>query len=447
MPEQNSEEVDKMIQNETTETTELSNENTVSTEKEIKTYKCATLGVFGSSKHIRIDSNEVKPVGKNEIAIDVQACGINFHDIMTRQGLIEQTMKPPFVLGSECTGIISEVGEKVTTYKVGDPVVILLENGAWSERLVLPVVEKVNANQSSSTTTPPNEETEATESVEITVKSIILPRPKTLDVNKAAIIGFAYIPAYILIHNILNIRPGEIVLVQSAGGGVGTAVGQLLKLIPNVTLIGVASKVKHEKLADIYDVLLEPDQDCVTEIKKLYPNGIHAILDCISGPDTNKLYGILKPLGKHVIYGMSNLVTGDRKNFLNLAKHWFHMERISPLKLHDENLLLAGFSLKSLLFSRDHIQTEVNNLIIDVWNELIKLIDDQKIDPIIDSQWYLNETKEAMMRLQERKNIGKVVLIPKLKEEEKPENETVQDNTNVDKSKTTDEVPINSSTN
>ncbi|KAH8857398.1 Synaptic vesicle membrane protein VAT-1 like [Schistosoma japonicum] len=118
MPEQNSEEVDKTIQNETTETTELSNENTVSTEKEIKTYKCATLGVFGSSKHIRIDSNEVKPVGKNEIAVDVQACGINFHDIMTRQGLIEQTMKPPFVLGSECTGIISEVGEKVTIYKV-----------------------------------------------------------------------------------------------------------------------------------------------------------------------------------------------------------------------------------------------------------------------------------------------------------------------------------------
>ncbi|KAK4468017.1 hypothetical protein MN116_008196 [Schistosoma mekongi] len=447
MTEQNSEEVNKTLENKTAKTTDLSNENTISTEKEMKTYKCVTLGAFGSSKHIRIDSNEVKSIGKNEIVIDVQACGINFHDIMTRQGLVEQTIKPPFVMGSECTGIISEIGEKVTTYKVGDPVVVLLENGAWSERLVLPVVEKVNSNQSSSTTTQPNEETEITESNEITVKSIILPRPKTLDVNKAAIIGFAYIPAYILIHNILNIRPGDIVLVHSAGGGIGTSIGQLLKLIPNVTRIGIASKVKHEKLANIYDVLLEPDQDCVTEIRKLYPNGIHAILDCISGPDTNKLYGILKPLGKHVIYGMSNLVTGDRKNFLNLAKHWFHMERISPLKLHDENLLLAGFSLKSLLFSRDHIQTEVNNLITDVWNELIKLINDQKIDPIIDSQWYLDETKEAMLRLQERKNIGKVVLIPKLKEKEKPENVTGQDNENVDKLKTTDEVSFNSSTN
>ncbi|CAH8862460.1 unnamed protein product [Trichobilharzia szidati] len=391
--------------------------------EEVKTYKCVNLTAFGGSKHVRIDTNEVKPVGKNEVAIEVQACGINFLDIMTRQGLIEQTVKPPFIMGSECTGIISEVGEKVSTYKVGDPVVVLLENGAWSQRLVLPVIEKVSANQSSSNT--PAEDTENNESTENTVSSLILPRPKSLDVNKAAVIGYAYIPAYILIHHIANIRSGDVVLVHSAGGGVGTAIGQLVKLIPNVTLIGTASKAKHEKLSKIYDVLIEPDQDCIAEIKKLYPNGINVVLDCISGPDTNRLYGVLKPLGKHIIYGMSNLVTGDRKNFLNLAKHWFHMERINPLKLHDENLVLGGFFLKSLLFCRDRGQNEIHNLVLDVWNELTKLIDGQKIDPWIDSQWYFDETKEAMMRLQERKNIGKVVLIPKMKEV-KPEEEKTE---------------------
>ncbi|CAH8596099.1 unnamed protein product [Schistosoma bovis] len=426
-----------ITENKTVETTELIKENVIVSEKEIKTYKCVTLGAFGGSKHIRIDMNEVKSVGKNEVAIDVQACGINFLDIMTRQGLIDQAMKPPFILGSECTGIISEVGEKVTSYKVGDPVIVLLDNGAWSERLILPIIEKANTNQTNSTTQ--SGDVECTESNDIgKIKSIILPRPKTLDVNKAAIISFAYIPAYILTYHILNVHSGDVVLIFSAGGGVGTALGQLMKLIPNVTLIGIASKAKHEKLTKIYDILLEPDQDCVTEIKKLYPNGIDAILDCISGPDTNKLYGILKPLGKHIIYGMSNLVTGDRKNFLNLAKHWFHIERINPLKLHDENLLLGGFSLKSLLFSRDPNQTETNKLIIDVWNELTKLIDSQKIDPIVDSQWYLDETKEAMMRLQERKNIGKVVLIPKLKE--KDAEEAVE---NTEKP-TTDETSTNS---
>ncbi|CAH8577901.1 unnamed protein product [Heterobilharzia americana] len=374
-------------------------------EVEVKTYKSVTLGAFGGSKHVRIDTNEVKPVGKNEIAIDVQACGINFLDIMTRQGLMDQAVKPPFIMGSECTGIICEVGEKVTTHKVGDPVIVLLENGAWSERMVLPVIEKSNTNQSTSTT--PLEDTENLDSTENTINSIILPRPKSLDINKAAVIGFAYIPAYILIHHIANIHSGDKVLVHSAGGGVGTAVAQLAKLIPNVTLIGTASKDKHEKLAGMYDVLIEPDQDCVAEIKKLYPHGINVVLDCISGP--------------HIIYGMSNLVTGDRKNFLNLAKHWFHMERINPLKLHDENLVLGGFSLKSFLFSRDRNHNDTNRLILKVWNELTKLIDSQKIDPWIDSQWYLDETKEAMMRLQERKNIGKVVLIPKLKEVKVPE--------------------------
>ncbi|CAH8467614.1 unnamed protein product [Schistosoma turkestanicum] len=103
---------------ETTTTTTTTTETNVNSEKEeIKTYKCITLSAFGGSKHIRLDTNEVKPIGNNEIAIDVQACGINFLDIMTRQGLIDQTMKPPFILGSECTGIISEIGEKVTTYK------------------------------------------------------------------------------------------------------------------------------------------------------------------------------------------------------------------------------------------------------------------------------------------------------------------------------------------
>ncbi|RTG90984.1 uncharacterized protein DC041_0007696, partial [Schistosoma bovis] len=140
---------------------------------------------------------------------------------------------------------------------VGDPVIVLLDNGAWSERLVLPIIEKANTNQTNSTTQ--SGDVECTESNDIgKIKSIILPRPKTLDVNKAAIISFAYIPAYILTYHILNVHSGD-----------GTALGQLMKLIPNVTLIGIASKAKHEKLTKIYDILLEPDQDCVTEIKKL----------------------------------------------------------------------------------------------------------------------------------------------------------------------------------
>ncbi|TPP61626.1 putative vesicle amine transport protein [Fasciola gigantica] len=54
---------------------------------------------------------------------------------------------------------------------------------------------------------------------------------------------------------------------------------------------------------------------------RLHPEGISVILDCLSGEEISKSYSLLKPLGKYILYGMSNLVTGDRKNLLSLAKH------------------------------------------------------------------------------------------------------------------------------
>ncbi|KAA3679671.1 uncharacterized protein DEA37_0015242, partial [Paragonimus westermani] len=151
----------------------------------------------------------------------------------------------------------------------------------------------------------------------------------------------------------------------------------------------------------------------------LYPQGINVILDCLSGEEFGKSYTLLKPLGKYILYGMSNLVTGDRKNFLNLAKQWFQMERVSPLRLHEENRMLGGFSLKQLLFSRTQgtpcstSPSVAVDLVREAWTELTKLVNSKSIVPLVDSEWSFEEVKDAMMRLQERKNVGKVVLLPK----------------------------------
>lgn len=380
---------------------------------EVPKYRSVVLSAYGGTKHVRVESEEVKAPGKNEIEVTVEACGMNFLDIMVRQGLIDQTTKPPFILGAECAGTVSAVGEDVTTHRVGDRVVVILESGAWAEKIIIPVEKEVKAEGAEK---PTKEFPEST---------IVLPWPSSLSAAEAAILPFAYLPAYFLLHKVANVSPGDVVLVHSAGGGVGSAIGQLAKTIPDVKLIGTASKAKHEKLTGLYDVLLTPDQDCLVEIKKLYPQGINVILDCLSGEDVGKSYNLLKPLGKYVLYGMSNLVTGDRKNFFSLAKHWFHMERISPLRLHEDNRMLGGFCLKSLLFPRHHHTTSSNtnvcssaDLIRETWAKLEKLVESKSIQPWVDSEWSFEEAKEAMARLQERKNIGKVVLLPKAKPKE-----------------------------
>ncbi|KAF7260448.1 hypothetical protein EG68_02175 [Paragonimus skrjabini miyazakii] len=393
---------------ESTETKQAEEQNAVTEEeKQVPQYRSVVLNTYGGSKHLRVESSDVKQARENEIEISVEACGVNFLDVMLRQGLIEQLMKPPFAMGSECAGIVTAVGEAVTEYKVGERVVVLLETGAWSERLIIPVKEEASKP----------DETKPT--ITEMVRNVILPWPAALSASQAAVLPFAYLPAYLLLHNVACVRTGDIILVHSAGGGVGTAIGQLAKLIPNVKLIGTASKTKHEQIASMYETLFTPDQDWSAEIKKLYPQGINVILDCLSGEEFGKSYSLLKPLGKYILYGMSNLVTGDRKNFLNLAKQWFQMERISPLRLHEENRILGGFSLKQLLFSRTQLtsgSTSPNvavDLVRETWTELTRLVNSKSITPLVDSEWSFEEVKDAMVRLQERRNVGKVVLLPK----------------------------------
>ncbi|VDP84615.1 unnamed protein product [Echinostoma caproni] len=236
-------------------------------------------------------NHEVPQTGVEQCARFV---GVNFLDVMVRQGLVDHPIKPPFTMGSECAGKVVAVGEDVKQYKVGDSVVVLRETGAWTERLYVPVNE-VNAEESATATTT------STSSNRETV--CILPWPKKLSASKASILAFAYLPAYILLHKLANVQSGDVLLVHSAGGGVGTAIGQLAKQIPNVKLIGTASKAKHEKLTGLYDVLYTPDEDKVSEIKKLHPEGISVILDCLSGEEISKSYTLLKPLGKYILYG------------------------------------------------------------------------------------------------------------------------------------------------
>uniref|UniRef100_A0A183SNP0 PKS_ER domain-containing protein n=1 Tax=Schistocephalus solidus TaxID=70667 RepID=A0A183SNP0_SCHSO len=363
-------------------------------------------------------------------------------DVMTRQGLLEITGKPPFIMGSECCGKVSEVGEGVTKYKVGDEVVVLCDGGAWTERLVItPLCEKTEEETGASSGEAA--ETKATAVATTAPPAVVLPKPACLTDVQAAVASMSYLPAYFLLHRVACVRPNDVVLVHSAGGGVGTAIGQLAKLIGNVKLVGIASANKHEKLTSLYDQLININQDYVAEVKKEHPLGVTVVLDSRSGEDTNKGISLLQPLGRYVIYvdvgdaiespssqsptqmnlkntspptpifsisGSSNFVTGDRKNLFSFAKSWIQMDRINPLKLQEESKVLGGFSLRSLIF-RQHAQLST---IFEAWQELTQLFSEKKIEPIVDSTWCFEEVKEAMQKLQERSNIGKVALNPKL---------------------------------
>uniref|UniRef100_K1Q9Q6 Synaptic vesicle membrane protein VAT-1-like protein n=1 Tax=Magallana gigas TaxID=29159 RepID=K1Q9Q6_MAGGI len=239
--------------------------------------------------------------------------------------------------------------------------------------------------------------------------------PENMSFQDGAALPMSYLTAYILLFDIANLRQGQSVFTHSVGGGVGIAVTQLCHMMEDVKLFGTASYQKHEAVKANVDHLFDHVVDYPQEVRKLSPEGVDIFLDCLCGEDANKGISLLKPMGKYILYGSSSIVTGETKSFFSFAKSWWQVDKISPIKLYDENKTIAGFQLRHLLHKQGQHQ-----YVKEIMNKLIKLYSDGKIRPCIDSAWAFEDVGEAMQKMQDRKNIGKIILDPTLEPKPKP---------------------------
>lgn len=130
---------------------------------------------------------------------------------------------------------------------------------------------------------------------------------------------------------------------------------------------------------------------------------MNLVLDCLYG-DINKGFGLLKALGHYVLYGSSNVANSG--GLLNSAKFWWSSDKIKPVKLFEEhNKTISGFSLRQFLYQQnghDHVRTTVERV--------YGLFLEGKIKPTIDSRFAFEDVNDAIQRLHERLNVGKVIL-------------------------------------
>ncbi|XP_057670223.1 synaptic vesicle membrane protein VAT-1 homolog-like [Diorhabda carinulata] len=352
-----------------------------------KEMRAVVLTGFGGLKSVKILKKPEPTVNEGEVLIRVKACGLNFQDLMVRQGAIDSPPKCPFILGFECAGEIEQVGEGVENLVVGDNVVALPEYRAWAELVSVPA-------------------------------KYVYKLPNGVSYLDAVTITMNYTVAYILLFELSGLTQGKSILVHSVGGGVGQAIVQLAKTIPDVTIFGVCSKGKHEALKAAespIDHLLERGSDYTSEIRKISPEGVDIVLDCLCGEECNKGYNLLKPMGRYILYGSSNVVTGETKSFFSAARSWWQVDKISPLKLFDENRTLSGFNLRRLMYNQhghEHVHQTVQ--------KVFELFKDKKIKPLLDSTWALEDVAEAMQKMHDRKNVGKVILDPSMEPKPKP---------------------------
>ncbi|XP_018903589.1 synaptic vesicle membrane protein VAT-1 homolog-like isoform X2 [Bemisia tabaci] len=352
-------------------------------EEPAKEMRAIVLTGFGGLKYVKAAKKPEPTVAEGEILIRVKSCGLSFQDLMTRQGSIT-TPKTPFTLGFECAGEVEAVGENVTKFKVGDRVVALPELGAWAELVAVPA-------------------------------KYAFPIPAKVSFADAVAITLNYTVAYILLFELAGLTPGKNLLVHSVAGGVGQAIAQLSKTVKDVHVFGVASKDKHEAIQSSVNTLIERGADYSAEVKKISEGGVDFVLDCLCGEDVSKGYNLLKPLGKYILYGSANSVTGETKSLFTAARSWWQVEKFTPTKLFEDNKSVSGFNLRHLLH-----QQNGSAYIAGIVEKVFALFKDGKIKPIVDSTWALEDVPEAMQKLHDRKNVGKVILDPSLEPKPKP---------------------------
>lgn len=331
---------------------------------------------FGGPEVLQVRESPDPTPGKGQVRIRVKAAGLNFAEMMARQGLYPDAPKAPCVVGYEVSGVIDALGEGVTAPAVGTRVIALTHFGGHADTVI---VSAANA----------------------------IPMPDEMSFEEGAALPVVYLTAFHMLFRVGQVRPGMRVLVHMAAGGVGLAALQLCQTVANVEVFGTASASKHSVIREhgCTHPIDYRSMDWEAEVKRLTGGrGVDLILDALGGEDWKKGFRSLAPAGMHISFGVANMAAGETRSILRVAQTLLKLPRWTPLALMDKNRAVAGVNMGHLWDETEMLMGEMN--------ELLALYRQKKIKPVIDSTFPFDKAADAHRRMQDRKNIGKIVLVP-----------------------------------
>jgi NADPH:quinone reductase-like Zn-dependent oxidoreductase len=311
----------------------------------------------------------------DQVVIRVRAAGLNFADILSRQGLYPDSPPKPIVMGYEVAGVVEAAGKDVNSSFVGKSVAAMTRFGGQSEMVA------VKADQ-------------------------IFEKPDKLTFEQAAAIPVNYLTAYALLVVMGSLHAGESVLIHNAGGGVGLAALDIAKKIGAVTY-GTASPGKHQFLAErgLDHAIDYRKQDWLPVLKDLTDGrGVDLVIDPIGGAHWKKSYAALRATGRLGMFGISTVSANGLAGKLNMLKAAIQTPRFHPFALLNKNRGVFGLNLGHMWHEPEKVA---------VWmRDILRGVEEGWVNPYVDRSFSFEQAGEAHRYLEERKNIGKVVLVP-----------------------------------
>jgi len=295
--------------------------------------------------------------GPGEVLIDVAASAVNRADLLQRQGFYPPPEGVSDVPGLECSGVVAEVGEGVTTYAVGDPVCALLAGGGYATRVTVPVGQ-------------------------------VMPIPEGVDLVTAASLPEVACTVWSNVFMVAGLRAQETFLVHGGAGGIGTMAIQLAAAYGARV---AATAGSPEKLLTCRELGAElaidyREQDFVAEVKAL--GGADVILDNMGAKYLGRNVDALATEGRLVVIGMQ----GGTKGELDLGR------------------LLAKRGAVIATSLRSRPAEDKAAICAAVVEHVWPLVADGRVRPMIHASYPLAQAARAHTVLEESSHVGKVLL-------------------------------------
>lgn len=329
----------------------------------------------GGPERLSLQTSGLGPPAPGEVQVEVVAAGINFADILARQGLYPDAPPLPLVVGYEVSGTVRAVGTGVEVL-VGQDVLALTRFGGYSSALNVPAAQ-------------------------------VFAKPAALSHAEAAAIPVAYLTAWQLLVVQGGLREGETVLIQNAGSGVGLAALDIARQVGART-IGTASAGKHAFLTarGLDHAVDYRVGDWTREVRALTDDrGVELVIDPLGGESFRRSRSVLRPTGRLGMYGVSAASNNQGlRGKLQLAKTAALMPFFHPVALMNANHGAFGVNL-------GHMWDEVDML--RGWmGQVLEGVESGWVRPHVDSSYPLADASQAHEHIEARRSTGKVVLEP-----------------------------------
>jgi len=292
----------------------------------------------------------------DQIRLKIMSCGLNFADILLKNGTYQETPQLPFVLGMEVSGVVDALGSNVNNFSIGDRVAVFGGQGGLAEFGCFDVSRCVQL-------------------------------PQKMNFDDAAAFQIAYGTSHLALGYKAQTKPGDTLLVLGASGGVGLTAIQLGKLM-GARVVGVArgaEKMEIIKKEGADFVLDSDDPDLVSRLKDL--GGIDIVYDAVGGDQFKSAFKSCNPEARIILIGFASGSLPQLK-----ANH-----------LLVKNVSVHGFYWGGFLQFKPDIVTES-------LTQLFRWYEAGEIKPHISHKFTLEQAENALDLLKNRKSTGKVVV-------------------------------------